>query len=115
MTEIVTMIQTVFSVLGFIAAILIPEKIKWEQTYSSLLSDYRGYDFAAAIQGIINFFHDDCERNIERIPKVYKEKYGNKAEKENLSNDKNLHYQRRLLNEFYWQLYECAKSPWIGK
>ena len=42
MTDTCAVVQTVFSVLGFIAAILIPEKIKWEQTYSSLLSDYRG-------------------------------------------------------------------------
>lgn len=140
-------IQTVCSVLALVAAILIPEKIKWEQTYASLLSDYRGYDFAAAVQGIIDFFYDKCGNDIEKIEHKYKEFFkkeftentgtptgdskakdsktptgvqennpsDQKSYFENVSNDQNLHYQRRLLTQFYWQLYECAKTPWIGK
>lgn len=73
MVDTCTIIQTFFSVLGFIAVILIPEKIKWEQAYSSLISDYRGYDFAAAVQGIIDFFYDNCDKKIDKIETEYKE------------------------------------------
>ena len=54
-------------VLAVIFAIYIPEKIKWEQRYSQLLSDYRGYDFAVAVQGVIQFFTKDCKSDVERI------------------------------------------------
>lgn len=73
MVKMLDIVQIFFSVLGFIAAILIPEKIKWEQSYSSLLSDYRGYDFAAAVHGIIDFFYDDCDKKIDKIETEYKE------------------------------------------
>lgn len=110
--DILAIIQTILSVLALIAAVYIPEKIKWEQTYSALLSDYRGYDFAAAVQGIIDFFVVNCKRDIERIPLEYNRVAANSS---CLSNDQNLHFQRRLLAQFYWQLNECSKSFFIGK
>ena len=60
-------IQSISGVLAVIFAIYIPEKIKQEQRYSQLLSDYRGYDFAVAVQGVIQFFTKDCKSDVERI------------------------------------------------
>lgn len=64
---IMDIIQSISGVLAVIFAIYIPEKIKWEQRYSQLLSDYRGYDFAVAVQGVIQFFTKDCKSDVERI------------------------------------------------
>lgn len=108
-----SMIQIILSALALIAAVCIPEKIKWEQTYSALMSDYRGYDFAAAVQGVIDFFVHDCRKSIENIPQEYKRIV--QQTNQCVSNDQNLHFQRRLLAQFYWQLNECANSIFIGK
>lgn len=110
----IDILQMILSVLTLLVAIYIPEKIKWEQIYSGLLSDYRGYDVGAAIQGVIDFFVDRCNKNVEEIPYRYKDIIKSQKIK-NPSNEKNLHFQRRLLAQFYWQLYECVKSPFIGK
>lgn len=67
-----TLIGIIISVIGIGFAIYIPEKIKWEQTYSSLISDYRGYDFATALQGVIQFFANDCNHKVENIKKNMK-------------------------------------------
>ena len=58
--NIMTLIQTIFSVLAVILAWYIPEKIKWNQFYSNLISEYRSYDFAVAVQGVVEFFTIDC-------------------------------------------------------
>lgn len=112
----------ILSFLAFIAAIFIPEKIKWEQTYSTLLSDYRSYDFAAAVQGVVDFFTIRCGNDIERIREEYEslfQKYSRKLNKSvPVSNDMNLHFQRRLLTTYFWQLNQCTKSfgsVFIGK
>src|SRR5574344_917258 len=112
-------IQIVLSAVSLVAAILIPKKIQWEQTYSSLMSDYRGYDFAAAVQGITEFFSINCGNDVTKIKKQYEnvfQMYQKKYQKgEPVSNDQNLHFQRRLLTEFYWQLNQCAESIFIRK
>lgn len=115
-----TILQTIFSFIAVVIAIYIPEKIKWEQIYLGLMADYRSYDFASAFQGVIDFFVDKCNNDIEAIPQKYKDVVKEQNDKnsqkdESLSNDKTLHFQRRLLAQFYWELYECAKSPFIGK
>lgn len=120
LSSIPSLIQTVAGVLACVIAIYIPEKIKWEQRYSQLLSDYRGYDVAAAIQGLVQFFVNDCKRDVSKIKMEYEKRFRNEIEKvdsSNLkSNDKNLHYQRRLLNAYFYELNECAKRRFlIGK
>lgn len=116
--KVTDIIQTVSSVLSLILAIYIPEKIKWEQRYSQLLSDYRGYDFAVAVQGVIQFFTKDCKSDVELIKREYKKRFGKEIEHpadKSVSSDQILHYQRRLLNQFYYELELCAATPLIGK
>lgn len=118
-------IQTSLAGLACVLAILIPVKISWEQRYSQLLADYRGYDFGAAVMGITMFFHNNCKNDVNLIQKEYKEIFDaqfNNQLKQNLQkhlyivpNDQNLHFQRRLLTQFYWDLDQCSRSPFIGK
>ena len=127
MSEILSMIQIAVAFVTLIVTWYIPKKIMWEQTYASLISDYRGYDFAASVQGIIHFFKYQCKCDVEKIKSeyeaVFRQDFINKKNniKPPLSGhceiQKNLHYQRRLLTQFYYQLDLCARTNrlFIGK
>lgn len=133
--EVMTLIQTILSVLAVILAWYIPEKIKWNQFYSNLISEYRSYDFAVAVQGVVEFFTLDCDSDVTKISEKYRERfmkeiYGiqepfpetldevkENVDIENLlqkDSDKTLHFQRRLLTQFYWELDSCLKTSFIG-
>ena len=107
----------IIAILTFIATITIPHRIKWEQFYQQLLSDYRSHDFGVAIMEIGLFFHDNCSNDVSNIPKEYAARFNHDfyTDKENVSKEHNLHYQRRLLTQFYYQLDLCAKPFRIGK
>lgn len=120
--DLMQIIQTVGSVIACILAFWIPKKIKWEQLYSQLLSDYCGYDIGAAIIGIVHFFHLNCSNDINKIQPAYNELYKQQFDLSvntnnhfKVSNEQNIHLQRRLLVQFYCQLDLCARSPFIGK
>ena len=132
--NILTYIQIFCSIVSLIVACYIPEKIKWEQMYSSLISEYRSYDFAIAVQGLIEFFVLDCDANTSKIKGKYKERFIKeiydlktsvstigevKKQKNNINllqkdSDKILHFQRRLLTQFYNDLDTCLKTPIIS-
>lgn len=109
----------ILAFLAFIVAIFIPEKIKWEQTYSTLLAEYKSYDFAAAVQGVVEFFTERCNKDVTKIKTEYEKlikEYSIKLNNGNpISNEQNLHFQRRLLTTFFWQLEQCSKSIFIRK
>ena len=118
------LIQTIFSTLACFLAWFIPRKISWEQRYSQLLADYRGYDFGAAVMGIIIFFNKSCHNDVNQIEKeytaIFKKQFGNQLNKnyafdKYVSNEQNLHLQRRILTQFYWDLDQCATSHFISK
>ena len=136
--NIVGIVQIVLAIIACVLAWFIPNRIMWNQTYSSLDVDYRSLDFAIAIQGIFEFFAIDCEGDVEKIQEKYEERfvfdtYG--LYKKNYSSFDELwkkvrnnphkinkklpqlclHYQRRLLWEFFYQLDLCARTPFIGK
>lgn len=71
-SNIIGIIQIVFAVIACVLAWFIPKRIMWEQKYSSLSDDYRSYDFAVAVQNIIEFFVITCKSDIENIPKNMK-------------------------------------------
>lgn len=130
-------LQTVLAAIACVLAWIIPKRIMWEQTYSGLIHDYRSYDFAVAVQGIVEFFSIECQNSVKRIPLEYKKRflsdiYGlqntqiNTLEdlwqkvtipkRENITpSEACLHYQRRLLAQFFYQLDLCARSIFIGK
>lgn len=135
-----TVIQTICSVLSiFIACLtlvvtwIIPKKIAWNQMYSNLISEYRSYDFAIAVQGIIEFFAIDCKSDTSKIKEKYKERflkeiYGIENRVNNIDeirskhnihllendSDKTLHFQRRLLTQFYADLNDCLKTSFVA-
>lgn len=136
-------IQAILAFASCVFAWFIPKRIMWEQSYSSLLSDYRSYDFGIAVQGIVEFFAVDCKSDVKNIKQEYERRfvrdiYGldlvsglngkfslemvreklkgrNPAEIREKSPDLCLHYQRRLLAQFYYQLDLCARTIFIGK
>lgn len=138
--NVMTVIQTICSVLSiFIACLtlvvtwIIPKKIAWNQMYSNLIFEYRSYDFAIAVQGIIEFFVIDCKSDASKIKEKYKERflreiYGIEKEINNIDeirnerkikllendSDKTLHFQRRLLTQFYADLNDCLKISFVG-
>ena len=84
--------QLVISLVTLAATIYIPERIKWEQRYSQLLSDYRGYDFAVAVQGVVQFFSKNCKGNVENISTEYSKVYSEQVESKEIDNSKILHF-----------------------
>lgn len=140
---ITTIIQIFFSILACLLAILIPKKIQWEQLYDTLGDEYRSYDYGAAVQGIVEFWNIDCKCNPGLIKEMYEKRFlmevynikSKKVYSENndelyetylnnrkyvknnnqASNDKILHYQRRLLAQFFYKLDLCSKSIFIGR
>ena len=90
---ILGIIQCIFASIACILAWFIPKRIMWEQNYSTLGNEYRTYDFAVAIQSIIEFFVITCKSDVE----------------------KTLHYNKRILTQYFHELALCAKSPFIGK
>lgn len=136
-------ISVVLAIIACVLAWFIPKKIMWEQSYSTLIADYRSYDFAIAVQGIVEFFAVDCKSNVDKIKEEYERrfirdmygldldkdlngKFSVEKVKEKLNEKKTqiinqkspklcLHYQRRLLAQFYYQLDLCANSHFIRK
>lgn len=110
------LIQVALAAVACVLAWLIPKRIMWEQTYSSLMSDYRSYDFGVAVQGIVEFFAVDCKSDVENIRREYERRFGEDIGKiREKSPELCLHYQRRLLAQFFYQLDLCARSPFVGK
>ena len=64
---IAPLLQIILAFVACIFAWYIPNKLSWEQRYSQLLSDYRGYDFGAAVMGITMFFKRSCDNDINKI------------------------------------------------
>lgn len=109
-------IQIAISVVACVLAWFIPKRIMWEQSYSSLLSDYRSYDFGIAVQGIVEFFAVDCNCDVKKIKETYERRFKDDIKEIRVkSPELCLHYQRRLLAQFYYQLDLCARTPFIGK
>lgn len=111
-------ISVSIAVITLVVTIFIPIQVMKFQRYTSLMSTYMTLDFAHAYQSVINFFYEDCECNVERIAENYRNRYisdfsqlkKSKIEKENI-----LHYQRRLLNDYFLELEICRESSWVLK
>ena len=84
-------------------AIQIPYKLSWEQQYSSLLEEYRSFDYAIALQGVIQFFVKECGNDVDFIKEKYKERFIKEVENKtgNIDKENCLHFQRRLLAQFF--------------
>ena len=61
MELIMSVLQVVLAMIAIICAIYIPIRIMDFQRYTNLSTTYMGFDFAHAIQSVIEFFYKDCE------------------------------------------------------
>ena len=99
-----------------LVTISIPIQIMKFQRYLNLMPTYMGFDVANAQKGVIDFFHDDCNCDVERIPVEYKRRFLHDFNPNNhIDKIDILHYQRRLLNDFFFELEKCRESSWILK
>lgn len=119
-SNIIGIIQCILTVFAIILACYIPKRIMWHQIYSDLIKEYRSYDFGIAVQGIVEFFINDCKSNISNIKIEYEYRYIREIGIGRIKTSQPqlcLHYQRRLLSQFFYQLDLCARTPcyYIGK
>lgn len=113
-------ISIVISLSALVFTICIPLQIMKFQRYTNLMATYESFEFAHALQCVIDFFYKDCDCDVERIPEEYKKRFiadFKKLEDENEKFDITnvLHYQRRLLNDYFLELEMCRESSWILK
>lgn len=106
---IADVISIALAVVTLIMTIIIPIRIMKNQIYVDLISAYRSYDFASAVQSVVSFYKDECSENADNIAVQYAEHF----KKDMVCSkpaDEILHYQRRLLTTFYWQLNDYASK-----
>lgn len=107
----------IFPLLTIFFAIYIPRKISWEQFYNSLISEYRSVEFGKAMQNVIQFYTKNCNNSVSRIKVEYEKRFKKEIEDLEIIADHSLHYDRRLLSQFFVDLEKCADTRWyyIGK
>ena len=78
------------------------------QRYTSLSSTYM------SMQCVIAFFHHDCGCDVEKISKKYRERFDDdfSGDWRDIEINKTLHYQRRLLNDYFLELEMCRELSW---
>lgn len=111
-------IQCILALIACFLAWFIPKRIMWHQTYSDLIKEYRSYDFGVAVQGIIEFFTKNCKSDIDNIKMEYEYRYRNEIDLGKIKTTPPqlcLHYQRRLLAQFFYQLDLCSRTIFVGK
>lgn len=84
------------------ATFYIPEKMMNNQLYAGLITEYREPEIGEAVIAVIDFYTTDCKSDVEMIEKKYVERYG--TDKQNGKYENSLHFQRRLLSQYYYQL-----------
>jgi hypothetical protein len=98
------MVSAVFSIIAILLAWFIPRRIMINQLYAELVREYRSTEMGAAILAIFHFFVHDCQNDISNIHSKYIEKYEKQIASHNpekIDFSKTLHFQRRLLAQFY--------------
>lgn len=115
--SLITFLSLIATIIGLVIAWIIPERIMWRQALIDLNNIYLSYDFAVAVQGIVEFFKEDCNSDVDKIAYAYKKRFikdFGKTGKNKVSKEENLHYQRRLLSQFYYELDLCVEHKILG-
>jgi hypothetical protein len=97
------------SVATLLATLFIPRKIMVDQTFSSLVTQYRSPEMGFAILSIFDFYKNACKNTSDLIEEKYTEKYNSEIREpmkhgKNIDPEKTLHFQRRMIAYFYWDL-----------
>lgn len=88
--------------VAILATLYIPKKMMNNQIYADIISEYRSPAIGQAIISVIAFYTNDCNSDVEMIEKKYFERY--ETDKQNGKYENSLHFQRRLLSQYYYQL-----------
>lgn len=102
-------ISLIVSFSALVVAIRIPVKIMEYQRFLNMYTSYMSYDYAEAFQGVINFYYDDCGCDVERIPDEYYRRYKEDFSPGEKDASKILHYQRRYLNDYFYEIEKCRE------
>ena len=106
-------LPVVISIFSFVVAIFIPIRIMHYQRYTNLSEIYMSFDFAHAFQSVITFFYKDCKCDVDKIPEEYNKRFHSDLESlktRKINKEDVLHYQRRLLVEYFYELDSCRAS-----
>lgn len=112
-SQVLNILTLIVSLVGLIIAVYIPVRIMQYQQYTNLSPVYMNSEFGHAFQSVIDFFHDDCNCDVERIPEEYIKRYNSDFEKlknGKIQKESVLHYQRRLLSVYFCDLDNCRSS-----
>lgn len=109
--------NNIVSILALFATIYIPRKLSWEQFYNSLITEYRSVAFGKAMQNVIQFYTKTCNCDVSRIKEEYEKRFKKEIEDCESISEQSLHYDRRLLAQFFLDLEKCANTRWyyIGR
>ena len=118
---VMTFISTLCAVITVIMTFIIfritdglQKKQATAQRWESLITEYRKSDFGIAVKAVVDFYVEDCNRCLSKIWDKYIDRYRKDFSCWTLAKktDKtaNLHFYRRLLEEYYWQLWLCIDS-----
>ena len=104
-------ILTAFAIplAAIVIAIYVPKKITLDQQFASLTEQYRSTEMGYAIYSLFSFYVNDCGNNPDNIHKKYVERFNREikeppARGEKIDPSKTLHFQRRLVAYFFWDL-----------
>ena len=86
------------------------KEIAFIQQWDTLLAEYRGHTFGNAVKAISDFFVRDCDGKIHQVREKYATRYKNDCNK---PSEDTLNFHRRLLAQYYGQLYLCIKDKWF--
>lgn len=106
-------ISIVISVATLVFTICIPLQIMKFQRYTNLMATYESFEFAHAFQCVIDFFYKDCDCDVDRIPEEYNKRFCSDFEKlkaRKIEKEDVLHYQRRMLTDYFYELESCRAS-----
>ena len=82
------------------------------QEWSTLMAEYRSPQFGEAVKSITDFFVNDCQKELKRVEKEYIEifeKEQKKIKRGTMKSEDCLHFKRRLLAQYYYQVWYCIK------
>ena len=88
-------------------------KIAVSQRWDSLMTQYCTPEFGESVKAIIDFYIDDCDRILSKITSSYKNRYEEEFKDktdEKFDVRKTLHFHRRNIEYFYWQLWCCVSA-----
>lgn len=106
-------ISVVIAIVTLVVTINIPIQIMKFQRYTGLMSTYMSFEFAHAFQSVIDFFYNDCNCDVEKIARKYKDRFNKDFNDKKTEISNILHYQRRLLNDYFLELEMCRESSWL--